>query len=206
MPTLLLILFVFGSRDAARAARDVFFPSGPPGWTDADIRAALDFCAAEGIADPATPLGVWAAESDNDPTAHNPQGDASGIFQLMPATAVALGWDPDDTHLDAFRRLPVADQMPWAIRFYAPHRGRLATPRDFYLRTFLPFADRADGVLAGRDGPRAAVYAANAGLDVTAKGFLVADDLTAAAARRDTSPRTRDLVARARAALAEGTP
>jgi soluble lytic murein transglycosylase-like protein len=51
-------------------------------------------------------LQVWANESDNKAGAHNPHGDASGIFQLMPSTAKDLGYPISaDPHLSAYRLL-----------------------------------------------------------------------------------------------------
>lgn len=167
-------------------------------WTEDDVSAELDFCDAEGITNPAVPIEVWAVESDNLSTSHNVHGDASGILQLMPSTAFALGWPDVDTNLDAFRELTVAEQMTWAARFYEYNRNRIGTVRDFYLCTFLPYDCGGDPerVIMGADGPRAGAYAANIGFDVTGRRFITSSDLTDAVERRAESPRTKELVAR----------
>jgi hypothetical protein len=175
-------------------------------WSDADVQALLAFCDAIGCQDPTVPLQVWANESDNKAGAHNPNGDASGIFQLMPQTARGMGYPLDtDPHLDAFRASGVSAQLRWATRYYAPHKNKVGTVGEFYVCTFLPAlldcAKDPNSVLCALGGPLAWAYRANAGFDPTGRGFIAVSDLVAAA-QRATGPRTRELIARVLAAKA----
>lgn len=176
-------------------------------WTDQDIAAELAFCDAAGIDDCTVPVQVWANESDNRAGAHNPNGDASGIFQLMPSTARGLGYPvAADPHLSAFRLLGVSGQLPWATKFYAAHRGQVSTVARFYLCTFLPAllscGDDPTHIIAAANGPLAWAYVANKGFDPTGRGFISVGDLVDAA-HRATGPRTRELIARILAAKAQ---
>ena len=134
-------------------------------------------------ADPVDIAGVMANESGVKTTAHNPHGDASGLLQLMPATARALGWDVDaDPHLERFRQLSDVDQLKWFERFLQPHAGQLVSPGAVYTAVFLPslvaHASDPDFKLCGRDGPLAWAYVANKGFDLTGKGCITVQDLT----------------------------
>lgn len=173
-------------------------------WTDADVGAFLDFCDAVEIIDETVPLQVWANESDNRAGAHNPNGDASGVFQLMPSTAGDLGYPlARDPHLVAFRASGVSGQLPWAAKFYGNHKGQVGTVARFYLCTFLPAllscADDPNRILAGENGPLAWAYVANRGFDADGNGYIRVGDLVAAAVRA-TGPRTRELIGRVQAA------
>ena len=183
-------------------------------WSDAvDIPAYLAFCEAVGIEDETVPLRVWASESDNKASAHNPDGDASGVFQLMPDTAKGEGYDlASDPHLAAFRASGVAGQMVWATKFYGNHKGHVGTVARFYTCTFLPAllecADDPGFVLAAKGGPLAWAYEDNRAFDHAGKGNIVVQDLVDATVRA-TGPRTRELIARvqtAKAARAETDP
>jgi hypothetical protein len=171
-------------------------------WSDTDIAAYVDFCDQVEISDVSVPMQVWSSESDNKSAAHNLGGDASGIFQLMPATAKEIGYDTSlDPHLDHFRQLGVAGQMPWAAKFYAPHRGQVGTVARFYLCTFLPAllscADDPTHVVAGKEGPLAWAYAGNAhAFDPQGTGVITVQSLVDRA-RRTTGPRTVELIGRA---------
>lgn len=180
-------------------------PTHSADWTDADVSPAfLHFCADVGIADFTTPLRVWAFESDNETTAHNPNGNASGLFQLMPKTAKGLGYplsiDPD---LAAYRKLSVTGQLAWATKYYGQYRGRVGTVARFYCATFMPalleHADDPSFVLCGLNGPYAEDYAENEGFDTGKKGAITPADLVAATVRA-TGPRTLELIARVIAA------
>jgi hypothetical protein len=179
-------------------------------WSDADVSAELDFCDTIGCDDPTVPLQVWANESDNKAGAHNPNGDASGIFQLMPETAKGLGYPlSGDPHLANFRALGVAGQLKWAVRYYGAHAGKVNTVGEFYTCTFLPAlldcAKDLQFILCGQRGPLAWAYQANQGFDVGRRGFITVQDLVDAA-QRATGPRTRELIARVLAAKAARAP
>ena len=173
-------------------------------WQDQDIAAYVEFCDAVQIADYTVPLQVWASESDNKAAAHNPNGNASGIFQLMPATAKDIGYNVRfDPTLAMFRAMPVAGQLDWARKFYGAHTGQVGTVASFYLCTFLPalLSCAADPthVLAAKGGPLEWVYTANAAsFDPLHTGFITVQSLVDAAARA-TGPRTHELMDRVRA-------
>ena len=169
-------------------------------WTDDDVRAYVAFCDALGIADRTVPLHVWASESNNDPSAHNPDGNASGLFQLMPATAKSLGYDTDaDPTLAAYRALSVAEQLTWATKYYATERPYLGTVGEFYTCTFLPavahLAYNPAFVLCAAGGPYAWAYRANPSFDRAKKGAITVQDLIDAA-DREYGPRARGIAAR----------
>lgn len=161
----------------------------PYAWTEDDADALIAFAAAMGI-DAAIPLHCWANESNNDPAAHNPNGNASGLFQLMPDTARGLGYPlTDDPDLSAYRRLSAAQQIAWATRYYAPHKAVLGTVAGFYCVTFMPAragdAWNASAVVCGiRPGdPYAWAYRDNESFDRAGKGCITMQDLTDAANR-----------------------
>jgi hypothetical protein len=158
-------------------------------WTNDDADALIAFCAAMSI-DPTVPLHVWASESNNDPTAHNPSGNASGLFQLMPSTAEDLGYDTDaDPDLSAYRALSAAEQIGWATKYYASERANLGTIAGFYCTTFLPamahlVVNDPSGVVCGLRGPYAWAYNDNRAFDVAQKGSITGQDLVDAAVRQ----------------------
>jgi hypothetical protein len=173
-------------------------------WSDTDVAAFLDFCTATEIVDESVPIRVWANESDNRTTAHNPGGDASGIFQLMPATAKGIGYNvASDPKLAAYRELSVSGQLEWATKFYGTYKGRIGTVASFYVSTFLPallpHADETGFVLCASTGPFAFAYNGNKGFDTDKKGWITPGDLVDATVRA-TGPRTNELIARVAAA------
>ena len=181
-------------------------------WLDADIRAYVDFCRAIGLTDAQllVPMTVWANESNNTTTAHNKNGDASGLCQLMPATAKGLGYDlAADPHLDAYRALSVTEQLSWCARYYANHKGRVGTVGRFYTATFLPAelesADDLQHVVCGTGGPYPWAYAANRGFDLHGRGYITVQDMVDAALRQ-CGPRTHELWARVRDLVPEPAP
>jgi hypothetical protein len=147
-------------------------------WSDSDI-GALIVMAGRLEARPLDLAGCWMSESGLSSVAHNANGNAAGIFQAMPATLQGLGYQDD---WKAFTALPIAAQLHWAERYYAPHRGRLVSPGACYLATFLPalmaHADEPTYVLCGRFGPHELWYRANSGLDVNKDGWIKVQDLT----------------------------
>jgi transglycosylase-like protein with SLT domain len=133
-------------------------------------------------------LGVAANESGIHAGAHNRNGDASGLWQLMPSTARGLGWQvASDPHLDAFRALGAVDQLPRFERYFNPYRGKLVSSGACYVATFLPallpHAGDPTFVLCGSGGPLAWAYSANAGFDTGKTGVIRVSDLQAAVAR-----------------------
>jgi hypothetical protein len=171
----------------------------PYEWTNDDADTLIAFCSSVGC-DVSVPLHVWAHESDNDPTAHNPNGDASGLFQLMPETAKDLGYDISaDPHLAEYRALSVAHQLQWAVRYYAPHKLSLSTIAGFYAATFLPAMAHTiwlnpEATICGLRGPYSFAYRDNPGFDPTRKGYITGEDLEAAATRAY-GPRAQSIAA-----------
>ena len=169
-------------------------------WTDLDVGSYQSFCDAMGAPVDAF-IPVWMNESACRAAAHNANGDASGIFQLMPATAKGLVWDVDaDPHLAAYRALSVSQQLEWAAKYYEPHKGLLTSPGAVYVCTFLPallsHASDATFVLCATTGPFTWAYIANRGFDVDGKGWITVQDLADAAARAVASPRGQELLQR----------
>lgn len=165
-------------------------------WSDDDLREGLAM--AERLEARFLDLaGCWMSESGLKTNAHNPNGDASGLFQAMPATLKGLGFPGDH---NAFRALPVRQQLHWAEKYYGPYRPHLVSPGACYLATFLPafmsHAGEGAFVLCGRFGPHQVWYQANKGLDVNHDGWITVNDLTARIALVTTGTRWKEFEAR----------
>lgn len=124
--------------------------------------------------------GCWISESNMMPMAHNPGGNASGLFQVMPATLSWLGYSGK---WDDFVKLSAEQQLPWAEKFYSHQKGRLVSPGACYLATFLPalmpHANEPMFILCASNGPFQAAYAGNRGaFDPSGKGYITVQDLT----------------------------
>jgi hypothetical protein len=158
-------------------------------------------------------LAVWQSESGLRAAAHNPNGDASGLCQLMPVIAKGLGWDEGDCtnppRLAHYRSLSAAAQLlPWVERYYAPWKSKLTSPELAYLATFLPaYLERpADElvpslVIAAKKGPLGWAYEANMTFDPDRAGVITLGDLGAAVARNCHTARYSEAEARLAAAL-----
>ena len=177
-------------------------------------------------------IAVTFNESGCKTTAHNKSGNASGLWQFMPATAKGLGWDERDcvelrdengkptgltaygtSPLHRFRQLDHLGQWMWFRRFFRPHAGKLVSRAACYTCTFVP-ADLAlaadenavliDDGRAPRNTPRrASFYAPNKGFDRRGDGRIIVSDLTDAINRAARGPRAEDLFARIQAEMAE---
>ncbi len=144
----------------------------------------------------------WMSESNVSPRAHNPGGNASGLFQAMPGTLMGLGYMG---HWDDFVKLSAVEQLAWAERYYARHRGQLTSPGACYLATFLPalmsHASESAFVLCASHGPFAYAYAGNhAAFDPEGKGWITVQDLTDRIGRVAVGPRWQEIVDRLRQA------
>ncbi len=68
-----------------------------------------------------------------------------------------------------FRTLSAVQQLPWAERYYAPHRGKLVNAAACYVATFLPadleLAADSEAVLSQKGGRRGWAFALNASFD-----------------------------------------
>jgi hypothetical protein len=179
-------------------------------WTDEDVAALIAFCKAMGITDLSVPIKVWSSESGLDPRAHNANGNASGIFQLMPDTAKGLGWNvSSDPQLDKYRQLSAAQQInPWATKFYGSKKQYIGNTAGMYVATFLPAYVSQSGnpsYILARKGDANGWYKANAGFDTTGKGTITVADITAKA-EGAYNMRARALYARAQAMAGGSTP
>lgn len=162
-----------------------------------DRAGALDFC---------RPLFN---ESGLSYQAHNPNGDAAGIFQAMPFILRGLG----APEWRLFTQLDADQQLPFMEKYYRPYSGRLVNATAIYLATFAPAmlghagdsgylicaADGSSGMLG--QGTSKIWYAANRGLDVDGDKRITVGDLTAAIARADVGPRWDEICARLAYAL-----
>lgn len=147
-------------------------------------------------------LGVMNAESGIRASAHNPNGDASGLIQFMPATLRGLGWTQGH---EAFRQLSAEEQMPFVERYYRPYvpQGLNSTAR-LYQVTFLPATlsrgSDPDTVLVDvNNNDNAFAYAPNRGLDRRGDGRILVGDLTAYVERAKGSARWREAAQRLQA-------
>lgn len=138
---------------------------------------------------------VIMAESGWYPTAHNPNGHASGLFQAMPATLKGLGYAPGldpVARAESFRGLTAAEQMPWLRRYYMPYKGRLGSVAACYLATFMPaYLDHAQepGFVLASKSLRGFIYNANRGFDANGDNAISVSELSLACQRAARGPR-----------------
>lgn len=95
-------------------------------------------------------LNVMAVESGINPTAHNANGNASGLLQFMPATLKGLGFQ--GTHAD-FRNLPAENQLDYVKKLILGHMkyngGPFTSAAQYYVANFVPVALKLPGIKAG---------------------------------------------------------
>lgn len=141
-------------------------------------------------------LMVMQSEAGMRATAHNPNGDASGLIQFMPQTLRDLGWSQGDA---AFRTLTAEQQLPWVEKYFATRPNMPSNPdaTTFYVATFLPaflpHAQEPDFVLATAPS---VIYAANAVFDDAHEGVIRVAGLTRAILRNASGPRWTEAVRR----------
>ncbi len=142
-------------------------------------------------------VGCWYSESGVHSTAHNPGGDASGIFQAMPATLRNLGFP--GTHED-YRKLTATEQLVWAEKYYAPYKGSLGSAASCYVSTFLPafvkFSGNPDYVLCDNKDRLAWAYKANTVFDSDHDGRITVGEMQARIDYVTHGPRWDELVSR----------
>ncbi len=160
-------------------------------------------CYRLGVDDPLDMLGVWMSESGVHANAHNPNGDASGLNQLMPATARGLGWDVADPQLIRYRMLTARQQLVWTEKYYSSYKGRMLSRGHIYVATFLPkylFEGTLtpDTVLAGREGPLGWAYEANSVFDENHDYKITFQELVDAIDRNCRGPRWTEIVSRSK--------
>jgi hypothetical protein len=148
--------------------------------------------------EPVDLLGVMMNESNVRATAHNPNGNASGLIQFMPQTLVNLGWNQGHA---AFRQLTADQQMPFVDRYFTPYITKGLSPAArLYQATFLPatlgLGSDFETIICGQNGPHAFAYGPNIGFDRERKGFITIGDLQDAIDRACTGERWNEILAR----------
>jgi len=92
-------------------------------------------------------LNVMALESGIDPSAHNKNGNASGLLQFMPKTLKGLGFQ--GTHAD-FRSLSAIQQLDFVKKLIQNNMryngGPFKSAAQYYVANFLPVALRLPGI------------------------------------------------------------
>jgi hypothetical protein len=151
-------------------------------WLDDGFFARIETVATNLYADPFNLMCVWMSESGMRPTAENPHGHASGIFQAMPATLRGLGFTGANGYAEpagdyamaahagdtvrcerlnallaaSYRSLSATEELVWAERYYRPARGKLVSRAAIYLWTFVPadigLASNPDAVITAKRG------------------------------------------------------
>lgn len=91
---------------------------------------------------PAEVNAVISVESGWNPAARNPDGDASGLIQFMPATLKILGFAPElsdgRAKAAAMRQLGADEQLPWILKFFRNCGKTWKVPGDTYLVVAAP--------------------------------------------------------------------
>lgn len=115
-------------------------------------------------------------ESDLKPYSYNPTGGASGINQLMPATAKNLGID-----INAYRRQTATQQLDGVYKYFMAFKSllpKMTNWQDLYLLNFFPVAvGKGDNYVIGRKGQ--STYDWNSSLDFNKDGILTVADFRA---------------------------
>lgn len=160
--------------------------------------------------DPFDLLGVWMSESGIHHDAVNPAGHATGIFQAMPATLRGFGFDGTDEQVsNQFASMTATEQLPWAMRYYMPARGRLMTRASCYLWTFVPadigLAGDPNAVISAKRGSpaciggrRSNIFDVNAAFDDNHDLAIQVHELDDHIERAERGPRWAELEARMR--------
>lgn len=130
---------------------------------------------------------VMCRESGFDPAARNPQSDASGLIQFMPATARNLG-----TTTAALRGMTAEAQLQYVERYFVSAFGARVPPMvgDYYMGTFYPsmVGKPAEAIIfqKGTVG-----YTQNVGLDLDRNGQITVGDVIEAVEDTYTAARAR---------------
>lgn len=111
------------------------------------------------------------------PAARNPGSTATGLIQLLEASARGVG-----TSTAQLARMTAVRQLDYVEAYYRPYSGRIRNLGDAYLAVLWPAAvGRPDSyVMWERDsGPYQREYAANSGLDVNRNGVITRGEAVA---------------------------
>jgi len=135
---------------------------------------------------PAYLAAVMASESGFDPSIKNPikmkGGHPTGLIQFVPLTAKQLG-----TTVQDLGEMSDIDQLHYVEKFYQPWAGKLKTPGDVYMATFLPvFVGKPSDTILGQAGNMNKmpggltydiVYKQNKGFDTDKDGIIRISDV-----------------------------
>lgn len=126
---------------------------------------------------------VMKAESGFNHQAVNPKGGATGLIQFMPRTAKDLG-----TTVDELKSMSDVEQLKYVEMFFKPYSGRIKSPGDLYMATFLPiFLGKPNDFVIGELGNNNVisgnltynlVYTYNKGFDRDKDGKITVGDVT----------------------------
>lgn len=126
---------------------------------------------------------VMAAESGINSSALNTKGNAAGLIQFMPSTLKNYGISTDE-----LLAMSDVEQLKYVERFYKPYAGRIKSPGDLYMATFLPIfvGKPEDTIVAKKDSQKkitsnltyGKVYEFNSGLDSNKDGIIRISDIT----------------------------
>jgi hypothetical protein len=94
-------------------------------------------------------ISVMISESGMNAAAHNPNGNASGLIQFMPATLKGMGYTGTP---EEFRKLNGEQQIPWIQKYIKSHMDfqggkSFASGAQYYVAEFWPAALRLPGVI-----------------------------------------------------------
>lgn len=96
--------------------------------------------------DPSFMASVMRSESGFNHQAINPRGGATGLIQFMPATAKKLGTSTED-----LAAMSDVEQLAYVEKFFKPWAGRIKSPGDLYMATFLPiFVGKPSDTIIGQ--------------------------------------------------------
>jgi len=107
--------------------------------------------------DPGLLATVIKKESGFNPRAENKKSRATGLIQFLPSTAEGLH---PPTSIDELARMSAANQLLGPVyTYYLPFKGKIKTPRDVYLVTFVPRGvGKPDNYTLFRAGSKAYQY------------------------------------------------
>jgi len=150
--------------------------------------------------DPVDLLSVMMSESGVNAAARNPNGNAVGLIQFMPATLKALRYQGT---YETFRHLSATKQLEWVERYYEPWKkaaGAWDSPAKLYQATFLPATLKAGSdpghVIAAHMGKLGWAYDANALFDANKDGAITVGELSQAITRNAKGARWNEMLAR----------
>ncbi len=193
-----------------------------------DFESALVKLSDEEDWNPQAMIECWNSESEVKSWVQNPNGFASGIFQLMPSSAHGLGWMPGDQRwstaaqaakaknwalvaslhkelMSGYVKLNATQQLEWAKKYYGG--TSIHTAAECYVKTFMPVdvphANEPNYVLCGINGPYRDAYIANhQAFDIHGRGTIIIQDLVDRIERVSHTPRFQEL--KLRLGIAQG--